>query len=496
MESTTTIIIATALIALVLGLLVSYLYMKASSVNRPLYEEAKDQLAKTQNKLDTHLAIQQELRQHLSALNIELTEEKSVNKDQEKEIAELQSKFKHVHERYIEEKSTNERQQHSIDSNNSQIFELRSRLSELKAVNRSLDEKLNVQSEDFDQQRKKSLHEFENIANKLFDEKSSKFSQTSKENIEQLLHPLKENINEFKKKVEETYDKESKERHTLESKIKDLVELNQQISQDANNLTNALKGQAKTQGNWGEMILENILEHSGLVKDREYFTQSAFKDENGRSKQPDVTIKYPDERYVIIDSKVSLTAYERFANCDDSKEQKIHLNSHIQSVKNHIDNLSSKEYDQFQKGLDFVFLFIPIEPAFLTAIQYDDGLWQYAYKKRIVLMSPTNLIATLKLVQDIWKREYQNRHAQEIAKRGGALYDKFVGFIDDMEVINKHLTGATKSYSKAMNKLATGRGNLLGETEKLKKLGAQSKKQLSGKYLEDNSVIDEEQMVI
>ena len=244
-----------------------------------------------------------------------------------------------------------------------------------------MQEKLDKQNTDFESQRQKSLLEFEKIANKLFDEKSSKFSQTSKEKIEQLLLPLKENLSEFKKKVEETYDKESKERFTLEAKIKELVQLNQQISKDATNLTNALKGQAKTQGNWGEMILENILEQSGLAKDREYFTQSAFKDEEGRSKQPDVTVKYPDDRYVIIDSKVSLTAYERFANADDPDEQKIHLNSHIQSVKNHVDNLSSKEYDQFKKGLDFVFLFIPIEPAFLTAIHYDPNLWQYAYKK-------------------------------------------------------------------------------------------------------------------
>lgn len=254
--------------------------------------------------------------------------------------------------------------------------------------------------------------------------------------------------------------------------------LNQQVSQEANNLTNALKSQVKTQGNWGEMILENILEASGLVKEREYFTQSSYVDDDGRRKQPDVKIKYPDERYVIIDAKVSLVAYERFVNCDDPDKQKVHLSQHIQSIRNHIDNLYTKEYDQFKKALDFVFLFIPIEPAFLTAMHYDTQLWQYAYNKRIVIMSPTNLIATLKLIQDIWKREHQNQNALEIAKRGGALYDKFAGFIQDMEDIGKQLNKANEKHAQALNKLSKGSGNLIGQVEKLRALGIDHKKKL------------------
>ncbi len=492
MDSDTTLIILVAFGALGLGLLLTYLFMRAATVRRTLYDKAKDQLAKAQNTLDTKTALEQELRQHLSTLNTELSEEKIKNKDQEKEIAQLQADARNIQSRFSEERETNIKQQESIEFNNNQILGLKSQLAEVSTHNKNLQEKLDKQNTDFEAQRQKSLLEFEKIANKLFDEKSDRFSQTSKEKIEQLLDPLKENINEFKKKVEETYDKESKQRFSLEDKIKELVALNQQISQDATNLTNALKGQAKTQGNWGEMILENILEQSGLVKDREYFTQSAFKDENGRSKQPDVIVKYPDDRYVIIDSKVSLTAYERFANSNDQDEQKIHLSNHMQSIKNHVDNLSSKEYDQFKKGLDFVFLFIPIEPAFLTAIQYDTNLWQYAYRKRIVLMSPTNLIATLKLVQDIWKRELQNRNALEIATRGGQLYDKFVGFIADMEEIGNSLEKTAKKYDAAFGKLSKGSGNLIGQVEKLKKLGAQSKKRISEKYLDDSPQLSEQ----
>jgi DNA recombination protein RmuC len=334
--------------------------------------------------------------------------------------------------------------------------------------------------------------EFENIANRLFEEKSNKFSKQSKENIEQLLSPLRENLKEFKKKVEETYDKESKERFSLEGKIKDHVELNQQISKDATNLTNALKGQSKTQGDWGEMILESILEYSGLVKSRQYFIQESFKDEQGRRKQPDVIIKYPDNRYVIIDSKVSLRAYEQFANSENTEEQKIHLANYIKAVKNHIDDLSSKEYEQLDKALDFVFLFIPIEPAFLTALQHDNNLWNYAYSKRIVLMSPTNLIATLKVIADVWSKEIQNNNAREISKRGEMLFNKFVGFVDDMDDIEKHLVKANDSFDNAMKKLSAGRGNLIGQAENLGKLGVNSKKRLPEKYLLDNVELEEE----
>ena len=480
------------IIALAVGAIITYLILKSSMVNRNKFDELKDNFAATKNELDTKVALENELRNSVSEMTTELSSEREKNKDQERNIAELNASMKNLQEKVSEEKETNKQQQESIEHSTREILRLKTELSKVETLKTSLEEKINKQSEEFEEARKKSLTEFENIANKLFDEKTSKFSKQSKENIEQLLNPLKENLKEFKKKVEETYDKESKERFSLEGKIKELVELNQQISKDATNLTNALKGQSKTQGDWGKMILESILEYSGLVKNRQYFVQESFKDEEGKRKQPDVTIKYPDNRYVIIDSKVSLTAYEQFANCEDIEDQKIHLNNHIKSIRNHIDNLSSKEYEQLDKALDFVFLFIPIEPAFLTALQFDNQLWNYAYSKRIVLMSPTNLIATLRVIADVWSKEIQNNNAREISKRGEKLFDKFVGFVTDMEDIDKHLGKASEKYSEAMKKLSTGRGNLIGQAENLKKLGVNSKKSLPEKFLIDNVEIEDE----
>jgi DNA recombination protein RmuC len=239
------------------------------------------------------------------------------------------------------------------------------------------------------------------------------------------------------------------------------------------------------------MILENILEYSGLVKNREYFLQESYTDEAGRRKQPDVIIKYPGDRHIIVDSKVSLTAYERFANEEDPEAQKLYLAEHIRSIKSHIDGLSLKEYDNVEKSLDFVMLFVPIEPAFMTAIHFDQQLWSYAYKKRILLISPTNLIAALKMVADIWKREHQNANAMNIAKMGQLLYEKFAGFIGDMEDVGNSLGKASEKYEQAMGKLSTGKGNLIGQAERLKKLGISTKKELPEKFLFENEELEE-----
>lgn len=351
-----------------------------------------------------------------------------------------------------------------------------------------LQEKLDNQKQEIEEMQKQAHLTFESIAHKLLEENSQKFSQNSHEKMEQILTPLKENIQEFKKKVEDTYDKESKERHTLEAKIKELVELNNQISRDANNLTNALKGQAKTQGTWGEMILENILENSGLVRDREYFVQEVYYDEDGNKKQPDVIIKYPDQREIIIDSKVSLVAYERFVNEEDEKARELHLAAHFASIKMHIDGLSSKNYENRENSPAFVFLFVPIEPAFMTVMHYDRELWNYAYRKRIILISPTNLIAALKMIMEIWHKDRQNRNALEIAAQGSALYDKFVGFVNEMEKIGTNLSKTQESYDAAFKKLSTGNGNLITQVEKIKRLGLNTKKALHDKYLSDDSV--------
>jgi DNA recombination protein RmuC len=322
--------------------------------------------------------------------------------------------------------------------------------------------------------------EFKNLANEILEDKSKRFTEENKTNMNDILKPLGEKIEDFKKKVEDAYDKESQQRYSLKVEIKNLIEFSQQISKEATNLTNALKGQAKTQGNWGEMILENILENSGLQKDREYFIQPSYNDEDGKRLQPDVILKFPGFRNVVLDSKVSLTAYERYSSSEDKILQDLALKEHIQSIKNHIIELAAKNYqDLYQLNtLDFVILFIPIEPAYMLAIQNENQLWNYAYDKRILLISPTNLIAVVKMTENFWRQEYQNKNAVEIAQKGGELYDKFVGLVEDLVEIGKKMDSTKESYNSAMNKLHEGRGNLIKRAQDIKELGAKTTKSL------------------
>lgn len=351
----------------------------------------------------------------------------------------------------------------------------------------SLTEKLVTQKEEMKKLNEQFSKEFENIANRILEEKTEKFTATNKSNIESLLKPLGENLDKFKSKVEEVYDKESKERFSLGEKVKELAELNQVISEEAKNLTRALKGESKTQGRWGEMILESILEKSGLVKDREYFMEHQLLDEEGKpilsdsegkKMRPDAVIKYPDNRSVIIDSKVSLNAFTRYLDSTDPEIQKIELAAHVSAIKTHIVLLSSKGYDDYNKALDFVMMFIPSEPAYIAAMQGDPDLWNFAYDKRILLLNPTNLITSLKLIVDLWKREYQNQNAIEIADRGAKLYDKFVGFVDNLKGVGDNLSKAQGKYDEAFKQLSTGNDNLVLQATKLKNLGLKPKKEL------------------
>ncbi|XLS27879.1 DNA recombination protein RmuC [Flavobacteriaceae bacterium M23B6Z8] len=335
------------------------------------------------------------------------------------------------------------------------------------------------QKEEVTQLQEKFTKEFENLANKILDEKSTKFTEQNKENIKTILNPLQEKIQLFEKKVEATH-KESIDYHAaLRQQIIGLKDLNEQMSKETLNLTKALKGDSKMQGNWGELVLERVLEKSGLEKDREYQVQESFQREDGSRVLPDVIINLPDGKKMIIDAKVSLTSYERYVNTED-EEQQLHLKAHLNSIKKHIDQLSAKKYEDLyeMESPDFVLMFIPIEPAFAIAINQDNTLYNKAFEQNIVIVTPSTLLATLRTIDTMWNNEKQQRNAIEIARQAGALYDKFEGFITDLTKVGKKMDEAKTEYKGAMNKLFEGRGNIITSIEKLKKMGAKAKKAL------------------
>jgi DNA recombination protein RmuC len=377
-----------------------------------------------------------------------------------------------------------------LESENSKLKEteidLNRKLSGVSTENENLEKRLQEQKEEVETLQKKFTLEFENLANKIFDEKSSKFTQQNKDNIDQILKPLGERIKLFENRINEVYTDETKQRASLAEQIRGLNDLNQQMSKDATNLTNALKGESKTQGNWGEFILESILEKSGLVKGREYETQTTFTGEEGRRQKPDVIINLPEDRHIIIDSKVSLTAYEVFCSVEDESEKKTALNNHIASIRKHVKELSDKNYQSIHNlsSMDFVIMFVPIEPAMAIASQADINIWNDAFEKNIVIVSPSILLATLRTIANIWKQENQNKNAMEIARQSGALYDKFVSFTEDLINIGKKIDDTKGYYSEAMKKLYDGSGNIIRRIENIKALGAKATKSIGQNLLD------------
>ena len=329
---------------------------------------------------------------------------------------------------------------------------------------------------------------FKNIANEIFEDKTKKFTDTSKQTLSSVLGPLQEKITSFEKRVEETYDKESKERFSLAREIKSLQELNNRISEEAVNLTNALKGDNKAQGSWGEFVLESILEKSGLVKGREYEVQVSLKSEDGSKYQPDVVVHLPESKDIIIDSKVSLIAWDRFCSAESDEDKTEFLKQHTNSIRTHVNALSNKDYQQLGgvNSLDYVFLFMPIEAAYTAAAQEDRELMQYAFDRNIIIVVPTTLLTTLRTVQNLWRLAQQNQNATEIAKQAGALYDKFVNFVDDLDEIGQRIDASRKSFEKAQNKLVSGRGNLIRRVENLRELGAKTSKKQKTPLLEQS----------
>ena len=337
---------------------------------------------------------------------------------------------------------------------------------------------LKLKEEELEKLQEKLTLQFENLANRILEVNTQKFELKSQQSMQQLLKPLGEQILEFKKKVEDTHIEDTRQRSTLEERIRGLIEQTNVMSAQANNLAEALKGSPKTQGNWGEMILERILEQSGLERDTHYVMQESFRNEQGNILYPDVVIHLPGERVIVVDSKVSLVAYERYVSGASAEEQQPALTEHLLSMKKHIDELAAKQYDNFRGSLDFVMMFIPVEPAYLIAIQQDPSLWSYAYRKRIVLISPTNLIACLKLMSDLWSREMQNKNAMMIAKRGELLLKKFENFVDTLYVLGGSIKKSQEAYDTAMGQLREGQGNLIGQANKLRELGVKAYKSL------------------
>ena len=401
---------------------------------------------------------------------------------------ELEIKYAQLGERAAHLTEENEKLDRELKITEEQNEQQMQRLAKAEVEFTNLREKLATQKQEMEELQKRFTTEFENIATKILEKNSEKFTAANKEKIGEVLNPLKEKILLFEKKVEDTYQKGLKDQTDLKAELKKLYDLNSKISEEANNLTKALKGDVKKQGNWGEVVLERILERSGLNEGEQGY-QKQFSDitDDNKRVQPDIVINLPDNKHIIVDSKVSLIAYERAVNAETEDERQKHIKEHLLSLKTHIKGLSEKHYQSASKlnSPDFVLLFIPIEASFSLAVQEDQELFSFAWDQKVVIVSPSTLLATLRTISSIWQQENQTRNAIEIANQSGALYDKFVGFIADMEGIGKNIDTTRKTYDAAMNKLKDGSGNLIRRAENIKKLGARASKELPKNMLDE-----------
>jgi DNA recombination protein RmuC len=481
----------------IIGAAIVYFALRSSSISRNSYDELNNIYIKNNSSLENAGLRINELTRQLEQEKEYTVQQTDLFNDLKNEFARISAEYASLQKQFSEQKEFTARQNTRIDVLSDEKQSLFARNSELMAINESLQKSLQTQKEEIAKIQEDSKIQFENLASKILEEKTERFTTLNQNNLKSILEPFQEKITDLKNRVNEAYEKENKERFSLAEKVKELAELNQQISEDAKKLTRALKGESKTQGNWGEMILESILEKSGLVKGREYFLEHELRDEDnkalfsefsGKKMRPDAVVKYPDERNVIIDSKVSLTAFTDLVDETDQDVYLMKLNQHLSSIKNHITQLSQKAYDDYGKSLDFVMMFIPSEPAYIAAMQADQNLWNYAYDRRILLLNPSNLITSLKLIADLWKREYQNRNSVEIAERGAKLYDKFVTFMENLEKVGKNLDQAKNVYHEAYKQLSTGNDNLILQTQKLKSLGIKNKKDLPPSLVENSQI--------
>lgn len=437
------------ILAFIFGAVLTYFIVKSSSVSRKNYDELNQNFSQKEAEFNKILA---EISAENKSQKQKIAEQQELNQKQSIEIKELQN-----------------------DKN--QLIGLKSQLA---AQNENLQKLLDSQKEEIAKMQEVAKTEFQNLANKILEEKTLKFTEQNQQNLKNILNPLQEKITDFEKKVENTH-KESIDYHAaLRQQIIGLKDLNLQMSKETINLTKALKGDSKIQGNWGELVLERVLEKSGLEKGREYEIQKSFTTEEGNRVQPDVVINLPDGKKMIVDSKVSLTAYEKYINEDEEEQKTAFLKEHVTSLKRHVEQLGNKNYQHLyeMESPDFVLLFIPIEPAFAIALNEDTQLYNKAFEKNIVIVTPSTLLATLRTIDSMWTNQKQQDNAIEIARQAGALYDKFEGFVTDLVKIGKKMDEAKTEYEGAMNKLVDGRGNLITSVQKLKIMGAKAKKSL------------------
>jgi DNA recombination protein RmuC len=373
-----------------------------------------------------------------------------------------------------------------LNTSDKLLDELKTNNVRLESENKAIGNQLAEQTKEFERLQKQATTEFENIANKILKRNTEDLSEVNQKRITDILAPLKEKILTFEKKVEDTYEKGLKDQTDLKAELKKLYDLNNRISNEANNLTRALKGDVKQQGNWGEIVLERVLERSGLTEGQEFEREVVAQNAEGKTIRPDVIVNLPDKKHIIIDSKVSLIAYERYTNSDDPDERVQFMKEHLISLKNHIKELQSKHYNSSPSfnSPDFVLLFLPIEASFSVAVEQDQQLFSYAWDNKVVIVSPSTLLATLRTIASIWQQENQTRNAMEIARQSGALYDKFVGFITDMDRLGKNIDTVQKTFDEASKKLYTGSGNLVRRVENLKGLGAATSKQIPEQFVE------------
>ncbi|KPW32628.1 Uncharacterized protein ALO87_05388 [Pseudomonas syringae pv. apii] len=436
-------------------------------------------------RLSTAQMAQEGLNAQLDASRDEVSDLSQANAAKQADLAALRREVELLRQDSENARETAQGWSHERAGREAELRRLDAHCAALNAELREQQDSHQQRLNDLQGSRDELRAQFAELAGKIFDEREQRFAETSQQQLGQLLTPLKERIQSFEKRVEESYQNEARERFSLAKELERLQQLNLRLSDEATNLTRALKGQ-KTQGNWGELILERVLEHAGLEKGREYQTQVSLKGPDGERFQPDVLIMLPGDKQVVVDAKVSLTAYQQYVSADDDVIGQAALKQHVLSLRNHVKGLSGKDYKRLEglHSLDFVLLFVPIEAAFSAALQAEPNLFQEAFDRNIVIVSPTTLLATLRVIDSLWKQERQSQNAREIAERAGWLYDKFVLFIQDLDEVGNRLQQLDKAYSAARNKLTEGRGNLISRSEQLKLLGARASKSLPADLLE------------